>query len=86
MFKGLEEALAKVLRLPEEKQALAAGLLEQLAKPEDVYPLSVRSAPSFVRPWPEPNETAMRRRSRLIPRCAARGVEASPCKSCYQRP
>jgi hypothetical protein len=76
MFKGLEEVLAKVLRLPEEKQALAAELLEQLAKP----------APSFVRPWPEPNETALRRRSRSTPRYAVRGVEASPCKSCYQRP
>jgi hypothetical protein len=41
MIKALEDALAKVMRLPAQKQELAAELLEQLTvgdKP--VYPLS----------------------------------------------
>ena len=40
MLKGLEDALAKVLRLPEDKQEVAAELLEQLASGSDPYPLS----------------------------------------------
>jgi DNA-binding MarR family transcriptional regulator len=41
MNKALEDALAKVLRLPEQKQELAAELLEQLTASEaSVYPLS----------------------------------------------
>jgi hypothetical protein len=41
MNKALEDALAKVLRLPEQKQEVAAELLEQLSAGEqDVYPLS----------------------------------------------
>ncbi|NJO22663.1 MAG: hypothetical protein HC868_06610 [Sphingomonadales bacterium] len=41
MIKPLEEAIGKVLRLPEDKQELAAELLEQLAQSEGApYPLS----------------------------------------------
>jgi hypothetical protein len=41
MIKPLETALAKVLRLPEDKQAVAAELLEQLAANDvEPYPLS----------------------------------------------
>lgn len=41
MNKALEVALAKVLRLPEHKQEVAAELLEQLSAGEtSVYPLS----------------------------------------------
>jgi hypothetical protein len=41
MNKALEDALAKVLRLPEHKQEVAAELLEQLTAGEtSVYPLS----------------------------------------------
>ena len=41
MIKPLEDALAKVLRLPEDKQAVAAELLEQLAANEvEPYRLS----------------------------------------------
>ena len=41
MIKALEDALAKVLRLPEQKQEIAAELLEQLTVGEQpVYPLS----------------------------------------------
>jgi hypothetical protein len=40
MLKGLEDALAKVLRLPEDKQEVAAELLEQLASGSDPYALS----------------------------------------------
>jgi hypothetical protein len=41
MIKPLEEALGKVLRLPKEKQEIAAELLEQLAQSDDApYPLS----------------------------------------------
>lgn len=41
MIKPLEDALGKVLRLPEEKQEIAAELLEQLAQSdEQPYPLS----------------------------------------------
>lgn len=41
MIKALEDALAKVLRLPERQQEIAAELLEQLsAGDEPVYPLS----------------------------------------------
>lgn len=41
MIKALEDALAKVLRLPEQKQELAAELLDQLTAGEQpVYALS----------------------------------------------
>ncbi len=41
IFKVLEDALGKVLRLPEDKQELAAELLEQLAQSDsEPYPLS----------------------------------------------
>jgi hypothetical protein len=40
MIKPLEDALAKVLRLPEEKQAVAAEFLEQLAA-NDTEPYSL---------------------------------------------
>ena len=41
MIKPLENALGKVLRLPEGKQEVAAELLEQLAQSDgDSYPLS----------------------------------------------
>jgi len=40
MNKALENALAKVLRLPEQKQEIAAELLEQLTAGETPYPLS----------------------------------------------
>jgi len=40
MNKALENALAKVLRLPEQKQEVAAELLEQLTAGETPYPLS----------------------------------------------
>lgn len=41
MIKALEDALAKVLRLPEQKQEVAAELLEQLSAGEQAaYPLS----------------------------------------------
>jgi hypothetical protein len=41
MIKALEDALGKVLRLPEEQQEIAAELLEQLAHNEgEPYPLS----------------------------------------------
>ena len=41
MIKALEDALAKILRLPEQKQEIAAELLEQLTVGEQpVYPLS----------------------------------------------
>jgi hypothetical protein len=41
MNKALEDALAKVLRLPEQKQEVAAELLEQLTAGEQgVYPLT----------------------------------------------
>ena len=41
MIKPLEDALGKVLRLPKEKQEVAAELLEQLAQSEgEPYPLS----------------------------------------------
>lgn len=41
MIKTLEEAIGKVLRLPEDKQEVAAELLEQLAQSEGMpYPLS----------------------------------------------
>jgi hypothetical protein len=41
MIKPLEDALGKVLRLPKDKQAVAAELLEQLAQGDAApYPLS----------------------------------------------
>ncbi len=40
MIKALEQAIAKVRRLPEEKQQLAAELLEELAAVEETYILS----------------------------------------------
>lgn len=41
MIKPLEDALGKVLRLPEDKQEIAAELLEQLAQSDGApYPLS----------------------------------------------
>jgi hypothetical protein len=41
MIKALEDALAKVARLPAQKQEIAAELLEQLTVGEQaVYPLS----------------------------------------------
>jgi len=41
MIKLLEDALGKVLRLPREKQEIAAELLEQLAQSDgEPYPLS----------------------------------------------
>jgi hypothetical protein len=39
MNKALEDALSKVLRLPEQKQEVAAELLEQLTAGETPYPL-----------------------------------------------
>lgn len=40
MIKVLEDALAKMLRLPEDKQEVAAELLEQLAAADsETYPL-----------------------------------------------
>lgn len=41
MIKPLEDALGKVLRLPEDKQEVAAELLEQLVQSDGTpYPLS----------------------------------------------
>jgi hypothetical protein len=41
MIKPLEIALGKILRLTEDKQAVAAELLEQLARSDgEAYPLS----------------------------------------------
>jgi hypothetical protein len=40
LLKNLEDALAKVLRLPADKQEVAAELLEQLASSSDPYPRS----------------------------------------------
>jgi len=41
MIKALEDALAKVMRLPAQKQEIAAELLEQLTVGEQpIYPLS----------------------------------------------
>lgn len=41
MIKPLADALGKVLRLPKEKQEVAAELLEQLAQSDEApYPLS----------------------------------------------
>jgi hypothetical protein len=40
MIKALEQAIAKVRALPEEKQQLAADLLEDLAAVEEPYLLS----------------------------------------------
>ncbi len=41
MIKPLESALGKVLRLSEEKQAIAAELLEQLAQADATAPYSL---------------------------------------------
>ena len=40
MIKALEQAISKVRELPEEKQKLAAELLEELAAVEEPYLLS----------------------------------------------
>ena len=40
MIKALEQAIAKVRRLPAEQQQLAAELLEELAAVEETYILS----------------------------------------------
>ena len=40
MIKVLEQAIAKVRTLPEDKQRLAAELLEELAASEQLYVLS----------------------------------------------